>query len=90
MSHLPSNLFLLILAVGILGTFLSWLLRTFRVSPGKPPAPPPLPPNLDETDLEPVRDALKRGNKIEAIKLYREMTGCDLKESKDAVEAMAP
>lgn len=32
-------------------------------------------------------DALRRGNKIEAIKLHREATGEGLKESKDAVEA---
>ena len=31
-------------------------------------------------------DALRRGNKIEAIKLTREQTGLGLKESKDAVE----
>jgi hypothetical protein len=31
--------------------------------------------------------ALKRGNKIEAIKLLREQTGIGLKEAKDAIEA---
>ena len=31
--------------------------------------------------------ALERGNKIEAIKLYREATGAGLAEAKDAVEA---
>ena len=35
-----------------------------------------------------VRAAWKSGNKIEAIKLFRAMTGYGLKESKDAVEAM--
>lgn len=34
-----------------------------------------------------VVDALKRGNKIEAIKLLREQTGVGLKEAKDAVDA---
>lgn len=33
-------------------------------------------------------DALKRGNKIEAIKLTRAASGMGLKESKDAVEAL--
>ena len=33
-------------------------------------------------------DALKRGNKIEAIKLTRAATGMGLKESKEAVEAL--
>ena len=34
-----------------------------------------------------VADALQRGKKIEAIKLYREATGTDLKEAKDFIEA---
>jgi hypothetical protein len=36
-----------------------------------------------------VLDALRQGNKIEAIKLYRKQTGLGLKEAKDAVEALA-
>jgi hypothetical protein len=32
--------------------------------------------------------ALERGNKIEAIKLYRELTGVSLREAKAAVDAM--
>lgn len=35
-----------------------------------------------------IAAALRNGNKIEAIKLYRAATGADLKSSKDAVEAM--
>lgn len=33
-----------------------------------------------------VVDAVKRGNKIEAIKRYRESTGVALKEAKDLIE----
>ncbi|SRR5258706_10639671 len=33
-----------------------------------------------------VTEALRRGNKIEAIKVLREQTGLGLKEAKDAVE----
>ena len=36
-----------------------------------------------------VRALIESGNKIEAIKLYRQMFGTDLKDSKDAVEALA-
>ena len=36
---------------------------------------------------EPAVAALRRGKKIEAIKLTREATGMDLKDSKEAVEA---
>lgn len=37
---------------------------------------------------EVVREALLAGNKILAIKLYRELYGVGLKEAKDAVDAM--
>jgi ribosomal protein L7/L12 len=33
-----------------------------------------------------IQDALRSGNKIEAIKLYREMTGVGLAEAKDAID----
>jgi hypothetical protein len=35
-----------------------------------------------------VADALKRGEKIQAIKLYREATGAGLKDAKEFVEAI--
>ena len=37
---------------------------------------------------EQIRTLISAGNKIAAIKLYRELTGVGLKEAKDAVEAM--
>ena len=39
-------------------------------------------------DEEAIRNQLRRGNKIMAIKMYREQTGIGLKEAKDAVEMM--
>lgn len=36
--------------------------------------------------FEEVRQAIRSGQKIEAIKRHRELTGIGLKESKDAVE----
>lgn len=33
-----------------------------------------------------IQEALRRGNKIEAIKIYRELTGVGLAEAKQAVE----
>ena len=33
-----------------------------------------------------IREALRRGNKIEAIKIYRELTGAGLAEAKQAVD----
>lgn len=38
----------------------------------------------EKTDL--IKDALVSGNKIKAIKLYREFTGVGLKESKDFID----
>jgi ribosomal protein L7/L12 len=47
--------------------------------------------NYADTGSEPllspqIQDALRRGNKIEAIKYYRELTGVGLAEAKDAIE----
>src|SRR5688500_6474996 len=44
----------------------------------------PLTPDQEAQVLEVARG----GNKIEAIKLHRELTGAGLEESKDAVEAL--
>ena len=33
-----------------------------------------------------IQEALRRGNKIEAIKIYRELTGVGLAEAKDAID----
>jgi ribosomal protein L7/L12 len=33
-------------------------------------------------------EEIKKGNKINAVKLYREQTGVGLKEAKDAVDAL--
>ena len=41
------------------------------------------------SDWGPVLDALQAGQKINAIKIHRQMTGAGLKESKDFVEALA-
>ena len=35
-----------------------------------------------------ILDALRRGQKIEAIKLYREGTGAGLKEAKDSIDVL--
>lgn len=39
-------------------------------------------------DQSDIIELLRQGQKIEAIKLYRERTGLGLKEAKDAVEAI--
>jgi len=44
-------------------------------------------PHPDEK-IAALRELLFAGRKIEAIKLYREMTGLGLKEAKEAVEGL--
>ena len=43
-------------------------------------------PNSDPVLSPQVQDALRRGNKIEAIKVYHELTGVGLAEAKDVIE----
>jgi ribosomal protein L7/L12 len=45
-------------------------------------------PNTDPIRSPQILDALRRGNKIEAIKIYRELTGVGLAEAKQAVDNM--
>ncbi len=44
-------------------------------------------PTPEKTALR-IREALFRGNKLKAIKIYREISGLGLPEAKDAVEAL--
>lgn len=43
-------------------------------------------PNSDPVLSPKVQEALRRGNKIEAIKIYRELTGTGLAEAKDVID----
>ncbi len=40
------------------------------------------------SDGDEIQDLLRRGQKIEAIKIYRQRTGLGLREAKDAIEDM--
>lgn len=68
--------------------FVSTMFRTpAPPMPGMAPAPAPYgaPPQTPAYQLE-VAALVRAGNKIEAIKVFREATGCSLLEAKDAVE----
>ena len=43
-------------------------------------------PNENPALSPQIQDALRRGNKIEAIKIYRELTGVGLAEAKDVID----
>jgi hypothetical protein len=61
----------------------------FCASCGSPVAPaPPLAGRAAPLDDE-IRERLRQGQKLEAIKLVRERTGLGLKEAKDRVDALA-
>ena len=45
-------------------------------------------PGSDPTLSPQVQEALRRGNKIEAIKIYRELTGAGLAEAKQAIDRL--
>ena len=46
------------------------------------------PTRLPDEQIQAIRDALFRGNKIQAIKDYREATGLGLAESKAFIDAL--
>ena len=48
-----------------------------------------MPSEVPQDEIERLTDAVRRGRKIEAIKLYRAATGAGLKDAKDAVEELA-
>ncbi|MFF7942264.1 ribosomal protein L7/L12 [Nocardia gamkensis] len=54
-------------------------------------APPRAVPSVPRGDgMAEIDGLLAQGRKIHAIKRYRELTGCGLKEAKDAVESRYP
>jgi large subunit ribosomal protein L7/L12 len=54
---------------------------------GESRPPPPSRP-VSAVDLKGVRQEMRNGNLIQAIKLYRQLTGCGLADAKHAVEAL--
>lgn len=46
--------------------------------------------HINNDHVQQIAEALARGSKIEAIKIYRESTGKGLKESKDFIDTLIP
>lgn len=42
---------------------------------------------IDENEMRQIDQAIRQGNKLEAVKLYRQFSGCSLMESKQFVES---
>ena len=94
-AGLVLHAFLLQLRLGGLEERLARLEGPRDPEPGPYRAAPPVlqepaiqAPASRETVQAEVEEALQRGNVIEAIKRYRQLTGAGLKESKEAVEAI--
>ncbi|WP_266158081.1 hypothetical protein [Dyella silvatica] len=62
-----------------------FLLARYIYRKSNEPLPQPL--RTDITDAE-IEAAIRAKRTVEAIRLYRQRSGCDLKEAKSAVEAM--
>ncbi|WP_158624488.1 hypothetical protein [Corallococcus sp. CA041A] len=78
-----SFLVLVLIAV-VMGALIGfWLRSSHREQPAEPPSP--LSPAEGQRNLA---ELIESGQMINAIKLYRQLHGCGLKEAKDAVEAM--
>ncbi|RKG55525.1 hypothetical protein D7X30_26655 [Corallococcus sp. AB011P] len=79
----PSFLVLLLIAV-VMGALVGfWLRSSNREQPSEP-----LPQLSSEEGQKSLAELIESGQMINAIKLYRQIHGCGLKEAKDAVEAM--
>ncbi len=44
---------------------------------------------LNQEDKQAICDAVLQGRKIEAVRLYRDLTGADLKEAKEFIDELA-
>ena len=75
---------LLLVAAFLAGLLLGWIRRGRSGEPRTMIIPPQSPAELDTQ----VRALLSQRKKIQAIKLYREFHGVDLKDAKDMIEAI--
>ena len=78
------------IALFIIVFILGFLIAAAALRSGqyRPPQPPRATAEIDwdAINSEAVQNALEVGNKIQAIKEYRQLTGVGLKEAKDAVD----
>jgi ribosomal protein L7/L12 len=77
------------IAVLVVGFVLALLIRARgNARTSLPPARGPLPASGKRDEI--IRELLRSGRKIEAIKHYRQQYGTGLKEAKEAIERMEP
>jgi large subunit ribosomal protein L7/L12 len=72
----------------LLGVGLVWVLRS-RTPEATPPATTTTPPPRVAGSLDDVRQLARAGRKLEAIRLFRQLTGQGLAEAKAAVDQLA-
>jgi ribosomal protein L7/L12 len=72
----------------VVGLVVGWRLRDARAEVVAPPPSLPRSSPPPQAVLDEVRTLAKQGQLIAAIKRYRELTGADLRTSKEAVEQL--
>jgi len=81
-----------VVVLGFLGVKLLWRARPTRLMKRQLSAfiedQAAQPPRAPATDAQ-IEMELRIGRRVEAIRLYREREGCDLKTAVDAIDAMA-
>lgn len=72
------------------GANLTGAVRAIDAFDPQAPAATPTAPQLSEADQQRLNDLLAAGQTVQAIKLFRELTGLSLQEAKQAIDAMTP
>lgn len=80
-----TNALILIVIVGIIVLLINYMLRSQRQNPSDS-SPRPTVTDWEAITDEVVQAEMANGNKIGAIKRYRELTGVGLKDAKDAID----
>lgn len=82
----------LIIALVCIALFIGYLIGRNRDESIPSSTKPSIPSNpsstLSSTDRVTIQNLLRERKKIEAIKIYREITGSSLKDAKESIEAI--
>ena len=70
------------------GLVIGWWLRGARVEHSDASSAPKLPPQAAAADAE-LQQLLRSNQKLAAIKRYRRLTGCGLRDAREAIEQLA-
>lgn len=92
MEHISTELIVIIVGVFTLGFWLGGTLKgrdTRTIGVNTVTRTPDVDYEISGDDLDRIHTAIDGNRKIEAIKIFRAVTGAGLKDAKDAVDMMA-